>query len=84
MLTGQTERVVAVRAQEYVVAFLREVVADQLGNVLLVLDEEHPSETLAARLSGPRQNPAPIRGHHVRLLWGAHGQECWLEGVTGR
>ena len=72
MLAREPERLVSVGAQDHVVALFREVVADQLGDVLLVLDEEHPPETLATRLTGSRQDPAPIRGHHVGLLWGAH------------
>jgi len=84
MFPGEPERLVPVAGQDDVVAFLREVVADQLRDLLLVLHEKHPAETLAAGLARPRRDPASVRGHHVGLPCGAHhsGVSAWR--VTGR
>ena len=84
VLPGEPERLVPIAGQDDVVAFLREVVADQLGHILLVLHEKHLAETLAARLACPRRDRASVRGHHVGLPCDAHPAEVSPGRATGR
>jgi hypothetical protein len=81
-LPGAPEGVGAVGDARHLPAFLRQVVADQLGDVGLVLDDEDPAEPLGA---GPRRctalPPAPLAVQHAVSL---HRDRVWRRGVTER
>src|SRR2546425_1771750 len=66
-------------AKDDVVAFLDEVVADKLGDVSLVLDEQHPPEALRDRRAfGAATAPWSQQRHPTR---DTHRSECRASGL---
>ena len=85
-LPGLAQGVGAVADQDDLVAFLDQVVADQLGHVALVLDHEDPPSRAGPAPPGslPRRRPSPIGSTPPVVFIGVECGGAGLRGMTSR